>query len=72
MIGNNKNPHNNSSGLPDPTAYEALKPIIKEETEVEKKCNFLIKIIKYIIVESGFELLNRIELKHTESGRVFK
>lgn len=71
-MGNNKNPHNNSSGLPDPTAYEALKPIIKEETDVEKKCNFLIKVIKFIIREAGFEMLNRLELKHNDSGRVFK
>lgn len=72
QVGNNKNPHNNQSGLPDPTAYEALKPIIKEETDIEKKCNFLIKIIKFIIRESGFEILNRIELKHNDSGKVFK
>lgn len=39
-MGNNKNPHNNQSGLPDPTAYEALKPIIKKESDIEKKCNF--------------------------------
>ena len=72
QVGNNKNPHNNQSSLPDPTAYEALKPIIKEETDIEKKCNFLIKIIKFIIRESGFEILNRIELKHNDSGKVFK
>lgn len=71
-MGNVKNPHNNKSGLPDPTAFEALNPIIKQETETEKKVNFLIKVIKFIVRESGFEILNRIELKEKESGRVFK
>lgn len=66
------NPFYNSEGYADPTAYHGLKEIIREETEAEKKCNFLIKVLKFIINESGFELLNRIELKHTDSGRIFK
>ncbi|MBR1620229.1 hypothetical protein IJ674_10095 [bacterium] len=66
------NPYCNSEGYADPTAYNGLKEIIREETEAEKKCTFLIKVLKFIIKESGFELLNRIELKHTDSGRVFK
>lgn len=66
------NPYYNSEGYADPTAFEGLKDVIREETETEKKCNFLIKVLKLIIKESGFELLNRIELKHTDSGRVFK
>ncbi|MEA4831587.1 MAG: hypothetical protein VB118_03100 [Oscillospiraceae bacterium] len=68
----NKNPFLNSSGYPDPTAYEALKPIIKEETEVENKANFLIKMLKFIISESGFELIARIELRHKRSGKEFR
>lgn len=67
-----ENPYFNSESYADPTAYNGLKDVIREETEVERKCNFLIKILKFIIRESGFELLNRIELKHTDSERVFK
>ena len=66
------NPRLNAEGYPDPTAYEGTKDIIREEAETESKCWFLIKVIKFIIKESGFELLNRIELKHTDSGRIFK
>jgi hypothetical protein len=62
----------NAEGYSDPTAYEGLKDIIAEETALEKKVNFLIKIIKYIIAESGFELLNRVEIKDTKTGRTFK
>ncbi len=68
----NKNPHFNASGCPDPTAYEALKPIIKEDTALENRVNFLIKVLKFIINETGFELLNRIEIKDKRSGRVFR
>lgn len=67
-----RNPYFNQSGYPDPTAFEALKPIIEEENAVEIKVNFLIKVLKFIIRESGFELVNRIEIKDIKTGRVFK
>ena len=68
----NKNPHFNASGCADPTAYEALKPIIKEDAELEYKVNFMIRVLKFIISQSDFELLNRIEVKDNKSGRVFR
>ena len=58
----NKNPKFNASGCPDPTAYEALKPIIKEDAELESKVNFLIKVLKFIINETGDVLINSREL----------
>lgn len=67
-----KNPHFNASGCADPTAYEALKHIMKEDAELEYKVNFLIKVLKFIISQSDFELLNRIEVKDKRSGRVFR
>lgn len=63
-----QNPYFNQSGCADPTAYHALKNLSDEE----KKVNFLIKGLKYIIRESGFELLNRIELQNTKTGRIYK
>lgn len=68
----NKNPFLNAGGYPDPTAYQALKPIIREEAELDGKVNFLIKVLKYIIAESGFELLARIELRDKRTGRCFR
>ena len=68
----NRNPYFNQSGCPDPTAYEAMKPIIKEDAELEGKVNFTIKVLKYILNECGFDLLNRIEIKDRKSGRVFR
>lgn len=63
-----QNPYFNQSGCADPTTYRALKNLSDEE----KKVNFLIKVLKYIIRESGFELLNRIELQNTETGRIYR
>ena len=62
----------NREGYYDPTAYEGLKPIIREEDEQQKRLNNLIFILKYIIRLSGFELLNRIELKDKRSGREYR
>jgi hypothetical protein len=66
------NPTKNAEGYQDPTAYHALKPIIHDEAALEGKVNFLIKILKFIITESGFELLARIELRDKKTGRCFR
>ena len=67
-MANTETPYTNAEGYADPTSYKGIMNI----TDTEHKCNFLIKVIKFIIKESGFELLNRIELKHTDSGRIFR
>lgn len=66
------NPWKNSEGYDDPTAYEGLKPIIREETEQQKRVNALIYVLKYIIRAAGFELLNRIEIKDSKTGREYR
>lgn len=68
MQGDKNNPFYNSEGYPNPTALD----VIQEENELEKKTGFLIKVLKFIINESGYELLNRIEIKDKKSGRVFR
>lgn len=68
----NKNPMKNSEGYSDPTAYEALRPIIEEENALERRVNQLIKTLKYIIGLTGFELVSRIEIKDKNTGRIFK
>ena len=42
-------PWQNKEGYADPTAYEGLKPIIREEDEQQKRLNTLIFVLKYII-----------------------
>lgn len=65
-------PWQNGEGYTDPTAYAGLKPIIREETEQQKRVNALIYVLKYIIRGAGFELLNRIELKDSKTGREYR
>ena len=61
----------NAEGYVDPTAYAALKSIVNDE-KTEKKAAYLLSVLKYIIRESGFEVIGRIELRHKKSGRVFR
>lgn len=71
-MSSRRNPRLNASGYSDPTAYEALKPIIEAEAALDSKVNFLIKVLKFIISEAGFDLINRIELRDRNSGRYFR
>lgn len=61
-------PWENNSGCKDPTAYAATRPISDEEQRVYD----LVKVLKYIIRLSGFDLLNRIELRERRSGRMYR
>jgi len=61
----------NIEGYADPTVHDALKPIFDEDEQPDKKAVFLISVLKFIIRESGFELENRIWLKHRKTGRSF-
>lgn len=62
----------NSEGYADPTAFAALNPIIKGESEAERRAITLIKTLKYIIGLAGFELLSRIEIRDTRNGREYR
>ena len=68
----NNNPRRNSEGYSDPTAHLGLKSIIEEENALERDVNTLIKVLKYIIRNSGFELVSRIEIRDKKTGRVFR
>ena len=71
-MGNSKSPYYNSEGYADPTAYGALKPIMQADAALESKVNFLIKVLKFIANEAGYDVTNRIELCDRKTGRVFK
>ena len=71
MVPVNK-PWQNHEGYSDPTTYEGLKPVIREDAEREKRLNTLIFVLKYIIRLAGFELLNRIELKDRQTGKEYR
>lgn len=66
------NPKYNSEGYADPTAYYGTKEIIREESETEKRAYDLIKVLKFIIRSCDFELIERVEIKDTKTGREFR
>lgn len=66
-------PWKNAEGYADPTAYAALTNIqVEESAALDARVNTLIKVLKYIIAVSGFEMVNRIELRDKKSGRCFR
>lgn len=58
----------NAEGYADPTAYRGMQPV----ADLEGKVAFLIKVLKFIIRQSGFELIGRIQIRDKETGRIFK
>lgn len=62
----------NGSGCADPTACRGIKNAVREIEKIDKKANDLVYICQYILQEAGFELNNRIEIKHKSTGRVYK
>ena len=71
-MGDKRKPWNNSSGCADPTAYEALKPIMMEEAVLEKRVHNLINVIKFIVEWAGFELIGRIQIIDKKTRKEFR
>lgn len=67
-----RNPKYNAEGYADPTAYLGTKEVIREESETDKRAYDLVKVLKFIIRSCGFELIERIQLRDTKSGREYK
>lgn len=62
----------NIEGYADPTACNAVGKVNQEESEIDKRAYDLVKVLKYIIKTAGFEIVGRIHLKDTKSGREYK
>lgn len=63
----------NNEGYYDPTADIAVGRVAKrEEREKKNDVDRVIKLVKHIIRTSGFELMNRIELKDRATGKEYK
>ena len=71
-MSNTNNPKFNSEGYYDPTAYYGTKEIIKEENETDKRANTTISMLKFIIRSMSFELIERIKIKDTKTGREYR
>lgn len=71
-MSRSKNPYFNDSGCADPTAFHALKPIIKEEHDLDKRVHNLVNCLKFIVEWAGFEFIGRIQIKDKKTGKEFK
>lgn len=74
-MSNQGKPWLNDSGCPDPTAYEAMKRIQKEEkmvNRVDDDAHTVITTIKNILDLAGFELVERIQIRHKKTGKYFR
>ena len=69
IFGRKRNPYFNSEGYADPTAYYAIRNV---DNEVDRKLNHLVKVIRDIVDLTDFEIVGRIELRHTKSGKIYK
>lgn len=61
-------PWENSSGCPDPTAFQGEKAISKEEQRISD----LMRHIRYVARLAGFEIINRIEFRDVKTHRIHK
>lgn len=64
----NGNPRTNHEGYSDPTAYEAIKSADADDERFHKLLNTIFTICEL----SGFHLEERIVLKDTQSGKVWR
>ena len=62
-MGRNNNPYFNNSGYPDPTAYEAIRAVSREQNmSLDGKVTMLYRVLHFIISEAGFEVVDRIHV----------
>jgi hypothetical protein len=74
-MGNNGKPWLNDSGCPDPTSYKVMKQIQMEEkrlNRVDVDAHTVVTTIKNILELSGFELVERVQIRHKKSGKVYR
>lgn len=67
-----KNPKLNAEGYQDPTAYFGTQGMAREESRADKRAEDLIKVLKYVIREAGFELIERVQIRDVKSGREYR
>lgn len=72
MNQNPKSPKTNAEGYPDPTAYYGTKDAMRQEAALDKKVHDLMHIIRDLAALEGFDIMNRVILKHKRTGKEFK
>ena len=76
LMNEEKVPIRNPEGYMDVTAHDAINNVLQEQqmayAEADERMNLLIKTLKNTIRLSGFELIGRIELRDTRTGRSYR
>lgn len=67
-MGNRDNPRCNAEGYSDPTAFEALRNINRDEERFHK----LLHTLFYLCELAGFEIEGRIVLVDKKTGKVWR
>lgn len=69
-----ENLRKNSRGYLDPTAGQALEHVLFEEEikEIDDTAGKLVHIVKLVLDMWGFELAERVKIRHRKTGRVYK
>lgn len=67
-----RDPRRNASGYMDPTAYEAIRNIEREEAEAEKRYKKLLSTIFYICDLAGFHIEGRLTIKDKKTGKIWR
>ena len=62
----------NKEGYSDPTAHTALRNIIQEEIDQQRRVSELVGVLKFIIDKAGYDLLARIELRDRRTGKEYR
>lgn len=71
-MGSNGIPYRNPSGCVDPTAHNALSVVQGEQDQTDERVARMIKALKIMIDQSGYDLLARIELRDRKTGRIYR
>lgn len=64
--------HKNSEGYSDPTAYNAMTKVMREERERLRRVGIVVNIVKNVADLAGFDLVSRIALKDRKTGREYR
>ena len=67
-----QSPYYNHEAYPDPTAFHALKDMIREDEQLEKQISDMIHVFKVICSMVGFEIIGRVHFRHKKSGKEFR
>ena len=71
MKANNNNLMKNDSGNNDPTAGEAIKSVLKHTKTRDEEIYKMIKTVKKMLNVVDLELIGRVHIKDTRTGKKY-